>query len=522
MSMDAINSNYSQFAANFASRLGQTGAVTESSRVGGGAEVSSGSQIRMREANDKVGFVLSHPELAESANLTGSERAELLQSTSEKAVSAQIMCRGNAVMFDIYAVLALIQKTSQEMRNAQRDLRKAEVASITSSILAQAEMQRAAAITQLVTGCVTAGISGAMVVGSFAGMGKSMAQTNAAQKAAGLPQMEQQQALTLAEGKPLATKANLADLKGTVPKEMQAEVDVKMKEAGAGKPLKSEANVTAAEQELQAANEGVTAAEGKVKLATNESKAAQAESDKAADAIGDGGTVDDALKASDELDVAKGNKVNAEKELSAAKDVVAEKQAKLDGAMSDAADARAAKLEKVVDGYQQEFDKATTKASKEFTETGKVSEATQAEVETAGQKLNYARAVQLNECANLPVKPTTAQTAFAKVNAMVKQIKAESSPTSAQYDMQKAMMIGQSAQMVSQLGSSVGQGIAGIFQAEGTELQAVQKQAEEQLDQIKDLFNNTQQVIQQSIQIFQSVTSKESQSVEEIIGGIKA
>lgn len=65
-------------------------------------------------------------------------------------------------------------------------------------------------------------------------------------------------------------------------------------------------------------------------------------------------------------------------------------------------------------------------------------------------------------------------------------------------------------------------GIAQVMQSGITEKQADQKMLEEQLDQIKDAFVQTQAVIQKATELFQSVVSKESQSTEEIISALRA
>jgi len=434
--MDAINNSYSQFAANFASKLGQ---INGSARTQGAGEVAkeqsvtSGSQVILTESTDKMSYVASHPQLAESANLTAQESSELLQSTSEKVVSAQISCRGNTVLFDIYSVLNLIQETSQQLRNAERDLRLAENQAVQSSIMSQAALQREGAIAQLIAGCVTAGVSAAVLIGSTVGMAKSMSNSTARQNAAGLDVMKQQKELSFAEGNSDLSKSNLEKVSETTPQEAMGEVD----EAFA----------------------------------------------------------------------------SAQKERTAG--------------MSDQefANKRATEMNGVVDKYQGEFDKVSSKAALEFEETGSVSKETAAEQKAAGQKLSYARATQINEANHLPAKPkvegsgTAWQTMEDRCDIITKKYGDVKSDV---FSYTKAQMIGNLSQQVSQLGSSVASGIGGLFQAAATEEQANQKRAEEQLNQMQDLFSNTQQVIQQSIQIFQSVVSKESQSIEEIIGGIKA
>jgi len=216
--------------------------------------------------------------------------------------------------------------------------------------------------------------------------------------------------------------------------------------------------------------------------------------------------------------------------LSAAETKLTQANQEMGEVMKDApekiANEKAEQMGGVVDKYQSEFDKVTTKASNELEKNGKLSPETKAELQEAGQKLNYARAKQVNECAHMDgAKPTKYMgETFKSVAKQVKTIeKGTTTGTAAQQKSSiQAQMLGNAAVTAGQLFNSIGQGVSGIISAEATALQADQKAAEESLDQVKDLFNNTQQLIQQTIQIFSSVVSKESQSIEEIIGGIKA
>ena len=62
------------------------------------------------------------------------------------------------VLFDVYALMALLAECAQEQKNAQRDIRAAETAAVVTSIQNQAAAQRSAAITGLVAGCIICGL----------------------------------------------------------------------------------------------------------------------------------------------------------------------------------------------------------------------------------------------------------------------------------------------------------------------------------------------------------------------------
>ncbi len=56
------------------------------------------------------------------------------------------------VLFDVYALMALLAECAQEQKNAQRDIRSAETTAVVTSIQNQAAQQRSAALTGLIAG----------------------------------------------------------------------------------------------------------------------------------------------------------------------------------------------------------------------------------------------------------------------------------------------------------------------------------------------------------------------------------
>ena len=79
-------------------------------------------------------------------------------------------------------------------------------------------------------------------------------------------------------------------------------------------------------------------------------------------------------------------------------------------------------------------------------------------------------------------------------------------------------------QMIQTLNMTIGQytqQLVGSLQqmigAEAIELQAEQKMTEDQMDQVKDLMQQELSVIQKTFELFASVVSKESQTIEGII-----
>ncbi len=66
--------------------------------------------------------------------------------------------KASQVLFDIYAMMALVVECAQEQKNAQREVRQSEVTSLISSIQNQADKQKSAALTGLIAGSIICGM----------------------------------------------------------------------------------------------------------------------------------------------------------------------------------------------------------------------------------------------------------------------------------------------------------------------------------------------------------------------------
>lgn len=125
----------------------------------GGPSVTFGSQQKI------FSFVLENPDLEPSVNITPQERNEAYDSILQKLKWAKGGMDGNrSVMFDIYAVMDIIQETSQDLRNALREMRKLENTTLYSNIRAQAEIQRESAVVGAVAGAVMCALQSFVVV----------------------------------------------------------------------------------------------------------------------------------------------------------------------------------------------------------------------------------------------------------------------------------------------------------------------------------------------------------------------
>lgn len=70
---------------------------------------------------------------------------------------------------------------------------------------------------------------------------------------------------------------------------------------------------------------------------------------------------------------------------------------------------------------------------------------------------------------------------------------------------------------LAQMGQNLGQGISGVLSAQATEEQATQKKAESQAEQMKEIFDQGQNVIDAAVQLLQAVLQAEVQSMRDAI-----
>lgn len=141
---------------------------------------------------------------------------------------------GKSILFDMYAMMNLIQQIAQKMRNALRDLRKCQNVAIYANIRAQAEVQRTAAIAGAVAGAIMCAVQVGVV---FTGMGMQLkgAGSNPAVKAGNESAVKQDVMLkNLQDGK--CDNAVLGELQMSLPEgsNLRAALGNHLDTAGAG------------------------------------------------------------------------------------------------------------------------------------------------------------------------------------------------------------------------------------------------------------------------------------------------
>ena len=182
---------------------------------------------------------------------------------------------------------------------------------------------------------------------------------------------------------------------------------------------------------------------------------------------------------------------------------------------------------KEVDGYKQKYQEALDRANSEKRVNGEVSAGTKVELKDAEYRYKLARAEQVAMSSSFdklsPEKHQTIVGALTnELSDLTKQVSGGVKASGVEKSNAYGLLLQNLASAVGGIGQKVVDSITQIKQSHITEKQAEQKMLEEQLDQIKDLFAQDQTLIQKTIELFQSVISKESQSLEEIINALKA
>ena len=132
---------------------------------------------------DEMTVTFELPEIDEPSEASARDRDKRCQSIVLKlGFSRGDSVSGKSILFDMYAIMTLIQQIAQQMRNALRDLRKCQNVAIYANIKAQAEVQRTAAIAGAIAGAIMCAVQVGVV---FAGMGMQLkgAGSNPAAKA---------------------------------------------------------------------------------------------------------------------------------------------------------------------------------------------------------------------------------------------------------------------------------------------------------------------------------------------------
>lgn len=484
--------------------------------------INSSNEVHANTPNDKTGAVHENINVGESsynagiaddslqqafdagiANRSEDEVHRNIHSLNTKFNSILGSFRGKPVMFDIYALMNIMQEMAQKMRDSLRELRNMENQTIQTNIRAQAAIQRNAAMQSMVAGAVLCGIQMTIAAVTTGVSIKNLAKQSAMMKSGGVDIMTKQNNLANTIGNETATKNMVKSITSQYSDTEITLEGIEMAESPDPAACESaEKALNKATAKLNNLGEIRKLQEQARPLSTNDqnrlnelcNKEGLNPDEKVTDEALNK-AADDTRSATIELDRARGGDILKQNE-------------------------------KVVETAANEYKAARAKANDEISQKGKVSDGTQTELRNAEAKLLLSRGKQIM-IANKLIKSGNIN-----YNDTINSIKLDSSKMLSEAHegsitkadqinfgkLQARLSLAMSAnQAFGQLGQSIISGIKELVSASATELQADQKMQEDQLDQLKDLFAQELSVIQKVFQLFEAITQKESSTIENII-----
>ena len=497
--------------------------------------------------------------------------AKLFEASTAAAGTVRGKSTGQ-VLYDIYAILALMIDVAQSQRDAAREMRTAENLAVQKAIQNQADDQRSAAMVGMIVG-ITCGLASAAVsVGMMVGQGISAkTQSNIMSQSGADAAKMHSQALQNTDS-PANASAKLADLQqkpggGDISNRVNAEFDRQLVDDQVGdlRTNLSDANakVNAAEQNLTTKKTELETAQQTLEQATQAKNEAQARVDE----LGGKAAIEDRINAyweKNTLIQQKGGIENCDPQ------VIEQYNARIgpdaDNFNVQQAHEPLAALERTT----QELNTAQNDVNLKQNAVAQANtELTNAKTELATAKANYVKTVQgvaaqyeekyqaaIERQANPPAGADKAQLkadvtkakaememAFAleakyltadgamtpaeqkdlvaaardRVDLTTDRATRRTDFKAAERRMSVLQGINNINQAIGQITQSTASNLAALRSAEATRQGADSKKEEEMLDQTKDLFAQEQKLIDQAIQLSSSVIQAENQSMRDAI-----
>ena len=469
-----------------------------------------------------------------------------------------------SVLFDLYALMALMIEVAQSQRDAAREMRTSQNLAIQQSIQNQADQQRAAArvgmIVGIICGAVSALASGALMFGQSrvaSNQSKLMAQSGTDSAQMHLSSLKNVDSTATAQAKLDQVSAKVGnEVAGRVNNEFgnrlvddqAGNLQDNFTNAKANLDAKNEALATAKE-ELQTANTTLTdktAAKSdaqtrvdtlseKIDAYWEKSQYVKAQGDNADPAkiaefnqrIGDNFDINQAHQ---ELEAAQADLAHANTELSTAQrdvqikgDAVTRATAEVETAKTDFAKAKDDYVKTVKDiaaDYQDKYQSAVDKLANPPPGADKAQ--LKANVKTAKAEMEMAFAKEARLLSDNDVMTTAEQKdmiagARLRLDTTNERLMQRSDFKSAERRMSMLMGINNINQALGGVAQSAVSNWSATISSEATRQGAETQREEEMLDQTKDLFQQEQKLIDQVVQLFTAVIQAESQSMRDAI-----
>ena len=140
-----------------------------------------------------------------------------------------------SVMFDVYALMALLAECGQKMRDAARDIRQAENEQVQTSIQNQADQQRTAALTGLICSVAVCAIQIGLQCNNLKNLAKGVSEQNAARNEVGMQRAQDNLKMAEMQAKPQDAQANLQKVTAATDPAVKARVEGTFNDSSATK-----------------------------------------------------------------------------------------------------------------------------------------------------------------------------------------------------------------------------------------------------------------------------------------------
>ena len=493
-----------------------------------------------------------------------------LYADTQSALSSVASKSTGQVLFDLYALMALMIDVAQSQRDAAREMRTAENLAMQKAIQNQADDQRSAAMVGLLVGVTCGIISAGASLGLMAWQGFTASAQNKIMAQSGADAAKMHSLALQNTDSPAHAETHLAALQqkpggGDISNRVSAEFDSNLVDAQAGdlRTNLSRANtkVADAEQSLATKTAELEAAQHTLDQKTQAKNDAQTRVDSLSDSINAywekntyiraQGGIENAdpnviaefnnrigpnadnfsvNQAHTDLEAAQVDLNRANTELTEAQNDVRVKQGAVDlanteltNAKTELAQAKANYCKTVSDVAAQYEEKYQTAVERLHNPPAGADKAQlKADVDTAKNEMEMAFAMEAKyltkDGAMTPAEQKDlVASARARVDVTTDRATHRMDFRAAERRLSMISGLNNINQSIAQVTQAMSANLSATRNAEATRQGADTKKEEEMLDQTKDLFSQEQKLIDQAIQLFSAVIQAENQSMRDAI-----
>ena len=478
------------------------------------------------------------PDLGVDAKQIEDLRTALSDALKADGVSESIagLSTSKSVMFDLYKLMALLVEVAQKQRDASRELRSAEAQQVQTSILNQAEQQRSTARTSMIASALCCAVQAGAMTLSLVKQASAFKTQMASLETSGVGAARQNLTMLHAGESAQGAQQQLNSVRSSLDDASAQRIQNSFDQASAAKGQMQAREIilrddTAKLQRLQNVNAPLQEADIPQGAKGDALRTANTR-------LNEFREMEQIRNGPQPLDEAPANRLATlenkfqgvtEQQLTtelntARQNVVAEFQqtvqddmAALEGAKSQAN----AQLDSTLKTYEDAYKTAVRARAEVAPNASKIEiKALDDRLETAGKDLKFARAYAINERTQVT---TSAERQRLSVNAESKLaeaqalLKGDTSYIKAGQLIQRYEGINSIITAVGNCSQNMIQSWNAMQQADITKESAVQEQKKEELEQMKDLFNQAGDLVRAVVQLMQAVSSAETQSMRDAI-----